>query len=959
VASLPPLGHDVMHMTARAWIRLTALSLLVVDCHAGTTVLRQPTATSVKSEPHELSTRARLARAQQRLELSAYRDAEADFRSLAATPEAAEAALGLGQILVATGRYMEATSTLAPLLSQPNLAVSAAVWSSRAARNQGDVHAAELMLQRFAVDPLARAAQLELGDVLLSEGRRVDAEPVLMKLVNDYNNDQIKENDGVGLTLVGRAAQLLRSPRDANDTYNAAERVLPGDTQLLLFRADLFLEKYDPGHAEEVLNEILAKAPAEPEALVLLARVKLAQALDFDEAERLARLALSVNPKLGAAYAILVGIALRDQDLDVAAQRIGEGLRANPGNLELLSLRVAERFLADDRDGLEVAKRAVFALNSQYSKLYSIVSEFADWEHRYDEIVRMMRDAVALDSDDGVAYGELGLNLIRAGDDAGGVAALSRAFAIDPYNVRVFNTLNLYDKTIPRDYVTVEHPPFRIRYRKDERAILERYVPALLNQAWLKMVKSYGFTPETPIGVELYGERENFGIRTGGLPETAIQGVCFGRTLAAMSPKNESFNLGMTLWHELSHVFHIQLSKSHVPRWFTEGLAEYETIIARPEWAREQDPDLYQALRANRLPAVANMTRAFTRAEELSDVATAYYASSQILVLWAGKYGAPKLDEMLRQWGAGRRTPDVLKDVLGKAPDELDREFKAFAEQRLARYETQFVPNTRSGPVLLAQDAAERSPANASAHTSYALALLRRGDADKAKLEIARALSLDPRLADARFLDAQVSAHDTPAHTVAALHSLIADGSDGYAVEMLLAQTLGANDEAGATAALQAATKLDPTQAAPQYALADLAEKHGDLPAELDSLRALALLEQHEPRVYQRLLRRLDESGGFEEAVRVGEAAIYADVEGLVTHVLFAEALARTGQRDRALFELESATLCDGSAEDLAEAHARMAELYLAAGKRRDAKVHADKARALDPKNARLGKLPK
>ncbi len=76
--------------------------------------------------------------------------------------------------------------------------------------------------------------------------------------------------------------------------------------------------------------------------------------------------------------------------------------------------------------------------------------------------------------------------------------------------MRVFNTLNLYEKTIARDYVTVEHPPFRIRYRKDERAILERYVPALLDQAWQKMIKAYGFTPETPIGVELYGERGEF-----------------------------------------------------------------------------------------------------------------------------------------------------------------------------------------------------------------------------------------------------------------------------------------------------------------------------------------------------------------------------------------------------------------------------------------------------------------
>jgi len=945
-------------MTARSWFRATALSAFVVSCHSPGTHARAPSAHTTKAQSVALSSNARLARAKERLELSAYHDAELDFRALAGTLEAAPAALGLGQVLVTTGRYAEAQAVLSPLLSEPKLAVSAAVWLSRAQRGQGDLRAAEQTLRAIADGPAARSAELELGDVLLNEGRRADAEPVLMKLVNDYNEDRVPENDGAGLALVGRAAQLLRSPRDANDAYNAAERALPGDTQTLLFRADLFLDKYDPGHAEEVLNEILTKAPAQPEALVQLARVKLAQALDFDEAERLARLALSVNPKLGGAHAILVGIALRDQDLDLAARRISDGLAASPGDLELLSLRVAERFLADDQGGVEAAKKAVFARNSQYSKLYSIVSEFADWEHRYDEIVRMMRDAVALDSEDGVAYGELGLNLIRAGDDAGGVAALSRSFALDPYNVRVFNTLNLYDKTIPHEYVTVEHPPFRIRYRKDERAILERYVPALLNEAWAKMVKAYGFTPETPVGVELYAERENFGIRTGGLPETAIQGVCFGRTLAAMSPKNESFNLGMTLWHELSHVFHIQLSKSHVPRWFTEGLAEYETIIARPEWAREQDPDLYQALRANRLPAVANMTRAFTRAEELNDVATAYYASSQILLMWADRYGMPKLDEMLRQWGAGRRTPDVLRTALGKAPDELDREFRNFAEQRLARYTTQFVPLTRSGPLPAAKAAAEQSTARAPEHTMYALALLRRGRAELAKQELKRALALDPKFADARFLDAQLSAHDDPVQAIAGLHRLIADGHDGYAVEMLLAQILGPNDEAGALEALKAAAKLDPSQAAPEYALADLAEKRGDSATELAALRVLAQLEQHEPRVYQRLLRRLNESGQFGEAAKVGEAAIYADVEGLNTHLLFAEALARTGQKERARFELESAVLCEGTPQDMAAAHTRLSELYSSLGKRKEAKQEADKARALASKNGRPTNSP-
>ncbi|HEY3668297.1 MAG TPA: tetratricopeptide repeat protein, partial [Polyangiaceae bacterium] len=441
-------------MRVRVLIGAAALSAVLASCHTTSTRVTGAAKSPPAASP-ELSPSARLARAKQRLELSAYREAEADFRILLGTPEVASARLGLGQVLAATGRYAESIAALAPLLEDHKWQADAALWTARAQQGEGQLAAAERTLHALPAPLLNPALQVELGTVLLREGRRADAEPVLMAVVTAYNEDRIKEADGVGLALVGRAAQLLRSPRDANDAYNAAERALPGDTQTLLFRADLFLEKYDPGHAEEVLNEILAKAPAQPEALVLLARVKLAQALDFDEAERLARLALGVNPKLGAAYAILVGIALRDQDLDQAARVLHEGLVADPSSLELLSLRVAERFLADDKPGEDAAKQAVFGLNSQYSKLYSIVSEFADWEHRYDEIVRMMRDAVAIDSEDGVAYGELGLNLIRSGDDAGGIAALSRAFAIDPYNVRVFNTLNLYEKTIAHDYVTV------------------------------------------------------------------------------------------------------------------------------------------------------------------------------------------------------------------------------------------------------------------------------------------------------------------------------------------------------------------------------------------------------------------------------------------------------------------------------------------------------------------------
>jgi hypothetical protein len=117
------------------------------------------------------------------------------------------------------------------------------------------------------------------------------------------------------------------------------------------------------------------------------------------------------------------------------------------------------------------------------------------------------------------------------------------------------------------------------------------------------MVKRYGFTPKTPVSIELYADTSTSACAPAASPNVGIQGVCFGQTLAACRPQAAPFNWGNVLWHELGHVFAIQISKNHVPRWYTEGLSEYETIIRRPEWQREEDPALYAALKGGRIPS--------------------------------------------------------------------------------------------------------------------------------------------------------------------------------------------------------------------------------------------------------------------------------------------------------------------------------------------------------------------
>jgi tetratricopeptide (TPR) repeat protein len=870
---------------------------------------------------------------------SRYGEAEAAFRQ-ALSANAPDARLGLASVLLVTGRYAEAAAEASETAGVPEaVALDLTRVRGEALRREGKLDEAERVLASAAGAPGARRVRLLLGEVLLEEGRRDEAEPVLMTLIEQYNHDAIDPKDSAALALVARAAYRLGSPQDANDAFNEAERAGPADTDTLLWRAELFLENYDPGHAEEVVSDVLEKAPQEPEALAWMAQVKLASNLDFEAAEKLANQALAQNPNLGLAHFVLAGVALRDMDLESADRHVAKGLASNPRDLDLLSLRAAIRFLADDKPGFEQAKKDVLSKNPRYSRLYQIIGEYAEWEHRYDEIVGMMREALLADPGDAKVRAQLGFNLIRAGQERDGVAALQRAFGADPFNVRVYNTLNLYEKEIPEHYTSASHGRFEVRYSKEERAVLDRYVPELLERAWAKLTKKYAFTPETPVGVELYPKREHFAVRTSGLPQTFIQGVCFGRTLAAMSPKSERFNIGMTLWHELAHVFHIQLSKNRVPRWFTEGLAEYETLVERPEWRREYDANLYEALTTGKIPPLAEMNRAFSHAEDMEDMATAYYASTQVVAFIADHYGMPKIRRMLELWGEGKRTPVVVREALGVAPEEVDRNFRVALGERLSRFRGTFMPPTSPEDPEAARAAVRAAPKDPDRRARLALSLMAVGDERGANDALDLALKLDPKNALGLWLRAQFAkTGGDKAGARRALEALVAAGHDGYAIRMGLADTV--DSAADRRTALEAAHKLDPLEAAPLHGLLELASDAHDEDAELAVLRQLVLLEENDGEAYRRLLSLLLERHEYEEARRIGESAVYVDMESLKTHLLYGEALAASGAPKDAAFELTTALDCSGAPAEYATVHGKLADVLASLGDQKGAAQH-------------------
>jgi Flp pilus assembly protein TadD len=880
-------------------------TLLAASLLAASSVLLAPGLASAQASPPLESAKAALDRGE-------FASAEKMIAAMKGA-DAAKGKLLQAQIELRTGRYDKAAETArAAAAAGKDARIAAAPIRAEALASLGKMTEAVAAVREVEGEDTAHRARLVLGELLIRMGKRNEAQAPLRALFDAYEADKITEGDAEGLTLVGRAAHLLRSYKNANNVFNEAERA-GGKKRLetLLFRADLFLEKYDPGHAGQVVSEASKIAPKDPHVRVAMARVKLENAMDFAAAEAEIRQALEVNPNLASAYYVKAGLALRDLDIAAADAACAQGLKTNPNNLELLSMKAATRYLADDAAGFEALKKRVFTLNPEYSTFYQTVGEYAEWEHRYEDIVRMMREAVQIDPADAKAYAVLGLNLIRSGDEKAGLEALRKAWDKDRFNVRVYNTLNLYEKEIENDYITLQGQQFVLRYHKEEKAILERYAPRMLDEAWTSMVKRYGFTPRTPVSIELYADPQHFSIRTSGLPNVGIQGVCFGQTLAALSPMAAEFNWGNVLWHELGHVFAIQMSKNHVPRWFTEGLSEYETIIRRPEWQREEDPALFAALKGGRIPAVGSFNRAFTHVDSVEDVTMAYFAASQIAVFMAKEFGFPKVVSMLPKWAAGQRTPEVVQGALGISTEELDRRFRAWLEPRLSRYTKQYVPDLHAPPLDDARKAVQSDPKSGKKLVSLALALLQDGQDQEAEAVLSEALRIDPKQPDAHYfklMRAFRSKNAAEAGKIVA--KMIADGNDGYAVRMKAADLAEfQKDLPKMKANLEAAYKLDPSQAEPLQGLYDLASKQNDTAGQLDALRRLSKLDQHDRRVWVRLLRLLTEKGQWAEAKQVGESAMFVDVANPEVHRLYAKALARTGNFVTAIFELNSALI--------------------------------------------------
>ena len=852
---------------------------------------------------------------------------ETAAQQLATTPQSPRFARLRAQLALLQGNYPRAlVEARRAMAGGDGASALAACLAVRALQAQGQLDEAHVLAARYLRATLrpggddwsGRHASLQLrllrAQIAAERGQRGVARRDLRLLLRTQVPAQSSAAaagalaDWAGIQGVkAQAAVALGQVEESYELFSVALQA-HDDPALMVAWAEAMLLHEHRGLAFRLLTLTLIQNPNYPPALLLRAQMEFRFGADPDAAgEDL--LALSqVNPHWAPAWSLRAEMALHAGDYAAAETAWRRALELRPGDLDALSIRAAQYYVQGDDRARADAEQQVLARNPTYVQLFMTEARVAEWLHRYEDQVQLAERALLLDPHYGPALALLGMNLLRIGQEDEGRRVLEQAQARVPHHQRIQRILALYNDVIDQDYVTVAAAPFAIRLSRRTLPVLRPYVGPMLQRAYAEMSSRYGIAPAGPLRVELYDTDRDFAIRTTGLPRVGVQGVCFGSVITAISPRAASYNWGQILWHELSHVFHLQLSKQRVPRWFTEGLAEFETSRARGEWRREEDRTLHRALREGTLPALSELERAFGRASDADDLMVAYYTATLAVSYLMQRVGFEGIVAMLRAWGRGDSSADVLSSVTGDSVPELDRGFSNFLQQRFQALSREFAVEPASVEVIAALVEQRRAePNNAPLAARLAFALVASGKYEQGAAHAHHALALQAGEPLAHFALSRVAlqrgdTREAEAH----LLRIVGAGSDSPLLRRMLAHAAKADDRLlDAITHVRAAIALDPDDLAAYRLLVELAVERGDRDLLLAALTAVARLDQHDRMVYRLLMIELAQRKRYHELVRIGEAAIYVDPASATVHRLLAEGYAALGQDAAALQEFE------------------------------------------------------
>jgi tetratricopeptide (TPR) repeat protein len=325
----------------------------------------------------------------------------------------------------------------------------------------------------------------------------------------------------------------------------------------------------------------------------------------------------------------------------------------------------------------------IHKVNAGYAEGYAHVAHYLELNYRFEDAIGYYRKAIETDPRYWPARSALGVGLMRLGQEDEPFQQLEMCYNNGYRDAQTVNSLRLLDSY--KNFVTYKENGTILRLRKNEAELLHPYYEAELQRIIATYDKKYKMKLTGPVQVEVYPDHEDFAVRTMGMPGLGALGVTFGQVVAMDSPsarKPGDFNWGSTLWHEMSHVYILSATNRRVPRWFTEGLAVHEETQVSPEWGDRVSPEILVAIRDKKLLPVAKLDRGFIFPEYPAQVVVSYFEAGSICDYIGSHWSEGKLLDIVHSYAQRKTTPEVIKADLGVSPEEFDKQYLGWLNQR-------------------------------------------------------------------------------------------------------------------------------------------------------------------------------------------------------------------------------------------------------------------------------------
>jgi tetratricopeptide (TPR) repeat protein len=887
-----------------------------------------------------------------------------------AEDEPVVAAIGLARAKSSMGKREETAALLAAAVAAHQQEASLHAEAARWALERGDLATAEKSAaEALAADDdqlLARWVQAELDRLA---GRLDVANTRYKWFVDYYNSHDVKDADSLGWIGLA-AAQFARWNRVVdqfnflvNELFPDAAKSDPAWWPAHYYAGLLYLEKYNQPEASRSLKAALVLNPSAAEVHAALARLAV-QNFEMATARLEADRALELNPFNLEAQLVRGDILLANFQAADAIMVFKETCRLHPASESAQGRLTAACVVVDglpaDLAGTRVGQMIEQATtrNSHCGEFFASLAAALDESRKFPAAAGYFREAIARMPQLIKPYGDLGIVLMRLGDEPAAQRQLNHAFEIDPFNVRVNNMLKVLE--VLDGYAVLETGHFVIKFDRGRDEILVHYAAEFLEEeVYPELCQQFGYWPAEKSLFEIFNRARNtnghgwFSARMVGLPFVHTVGACAGKMVALASPNDmpKKFNWARVLKHEFVHVLNLQQTDFSIPHWFTEALAVRSEGPVRPQ--------AWNALLAERVPKnqlfnLETINLGFVRPQSSLDWQMAYCQADLYARYMTETYGANASAKMLVAYRDNLDTPAALKREFGVNQQDFERGYVDYVRGVAAGLTSG--PTTTSAPLAELERSHQKDPADAVLTASLAAAYLKRREYAQAR-----------KLAEAALPDPQ--AKQAAAYVLARIRLVVGENQEALALlekhldrakpdenllNLLAGLRLKAERYEDAAELYRLGALRHPADASWVRSLAKVYLAQGNDVKLAEALAQLAPLDADDLPVRKKLAQLALAAEDFPAAVRWGREALHIDVMDVEIHRMLAEAYVGEKGFGHAADEYEVAVKLDEKSVAL---NLALADACLQVNRPARAREALNKVLELDPANRRAATL--